>query len=350
MDALCNCIEPAALIGHFASFPPCDFHPLQLDSAPAFETNFDLLTTLDGPLRRFVRAVPLVSRLAHARTVFVGTTVSEYALLPAGLDAASFARQLASAGAWPFVIIKDLPAEPLLVGEDSFRQSERLMAAGVEAGFVPVEGQALAYVRIDFSSIDELLARFSHARRKNVRRKLRSRETLTIEDLPFGDTRFDDALVARIYELYLNVYRQSELRFDLLTQPFFMAVVRDPAISGFVTLYRLDEDLIAFNLCVTNNGLLIDKYIGLDYPAATDANVYTVSWFHNLQRCLELGLRCYVAGWTDPDVKRSLGARFTMTRHLVYARNPLLRAALRLLHRFFESDANWAAHVATGDS
>jgi hypothetical protein len=40
-------------------------------------------------------------------------------------------------------------------------------------------------------------------------------------------------------------------------------------------------------------------------------------------------------------VKAFLGASFTLTRHAVYARNPLLRALLRRLARHFESDRRW---------
>ncbi|MBK9142971.1 MAG: hypothetical protein IPM23_10780 [Candidatus Melainabacteria bacterium] len=45
--------------------------------------------------------------------------------------------------------------------------------------------------------------------------------------------------------------------------------------------------------------------------------------------------------WTDPEVKASLGAAFTGTRHLVYIRNPLLRAVLSRLKHLFEPDAGW---------
>ena len=84
--------------------------------------------------------------------------------------------------------------------------------------------------------------------------------------------------------------------------------------------------------------MLIDKYIGFAYPQAHQHNLYTVSWFHNLEYALTNGLRYYVAGWTDPEVKRELGAQFTITRHLVYVRNPFLRAILSRTKRLFESN------------
>ena len=62
----------------------------------------------------------------------------------------------------------------------------------------------------------------------------------------------------------------------------------------------------------------------------------------NLAYALERGLSHYVAGWTDPQVKRQLGARFTFTRHAVYIRHPLLRALGRRMAGRFESDRAWA--------
>ena len=43
----------------------------------------------------------------------------------------------------------------------------------------------------------------------------------------------------------------------------------------------------------------------------------------------------------DPEVKAQLGARFTMTRHAVFIRNPLLRALGRRFAGHFESDSEW---------
>ncbi|MEO8316480.1 MAG: hypothetical protein ABI645_17005, partial [Pseudomonadota bacterium] len=48
-----------------------------------------------------------------------------------------------------------------------------------------------------------------------------------------------------------------------------------------------------------------------------------------------------LAGWTDPQVKKDLGAEFTWTEHAVYVRNPVLRWILRLFRRHFEGDATW---------
>ena len=143
------------------------------------------------------------------------------------------------------------------------------------------------------------------------------------------------------YELYLNVFRQSEIHFDLLSAEFFRAVLQDPSNGGVVFEYRRGGSLIGYNLCFVSGSMLIDKYIGFRYPEAREANLYFVSWFHNLAFARRRGLSYYVAGWTDPEIKAYLGAQFTFTRHAVYVRNRAVRTALRLLASRFERDRAW---------
>jgi len=341
-----NLLEPCGLIRHFHDHPPEGFGSLQLGDMPGFTARFDLLTTLDPAVRKKLERLPLATRwrrLLRWRACFAGTTVSEYALLPEGVSPQTLLTRIREeSSAYPITIVKDLPTEATLVGQEAFDASWRLSKACSAAGFVLMEGQALAYLPIDFASIDHYLGRLSHARRKNLRRKLRSRAALTVEVLPTGDRRFDDDdLVAALYALYGNVYDQSELHFDRLTRAFFEAVLRDGDLPGLVFLYGSGPATIGFNLCFAHDGMLIDKYVGFAYPAAHEHNLYAVSWIENLHYALEHRLRTYVAGWTDPEIKRSLGARFTFTQHAVYIRNPLLRQLLKPFRRFFESDRQW---------
>ncbi|MGZ7079604.1 MAG: GNAT family N-acetyltransferase [Thermoanaerobaculia bacterium] len=353
-----NLLEPPNFIRHFQEHPPEGFTSLKLEGGlPAFSTRFDLLTTLEPAVRRRLNALPLSRwwrRFLRPKTCFIGSTVSEYVLLPRDPAPEQFVSDLLSqlAPDYPFLIIKDVPTDSTMVGSDALAYSLRLADACRSAGFVLIEGQALAYVPIDFATTDEYLSRLSHARRKNLRRKLRSRRSIEVERIATGDARFDDeSFLATLYALYGNVYMQSEIHFDRLTADFFRAVLQDASVHGIVFLYRAGGTLIGYNLCLCENGMLIDKYVGFAYPEAREHDLYAVSWFHNVEYALEHGFRCYVAGWTDPEIKRQLGARFTFTMHAVFVRNPIVRALLRLFKRFFESDRAWqATHVPDADS
>ena len=316
-----NLLEPQALVDLFLRFPPEGFAcALEPSGLPAFQTAFDLLTTLEPAVSARLRKLPLFgvwSRWLRFPTCFAGTTVTEYAPLPASfapeaLLSASRARHVAPS----LLIIKDLPEDsPLLSAADNAAAEGLVRAA---ADFIPVEGQALAYVPIDFADTEDFLSRLSKSRRKNLRRKLKSRERMEVERLRLGDPRFaDPALLDILYTLYLGVFAQSEIHFDLLTRDFFAALLQSRGIEGVVFCYRHGGELVGYNICLIHNGMLIDKYIGLRYPLARELDLYFVSWFVNLEYALEQGLSHYVAGWTDPEVKASLGARFTFTRHLV---------------------------------
>ncbi|MGB6030759.1 MAG: GNAT family N-acetyltransferase, partial [Rhodanobacter sp.] len=282
--------------------------------------------------------------LLRWRTRFAGSTVTEYAPLPRGVAPAALAQGLKAAFGHQcrLLIVKDIAHDSPLLGDADNAYAHAFAGACAAAGFVLLEGQALAWVPIDFDSEDEYLARLSHGRRKNIRRKLRARAALEVEAVPTGDARFrDEATLAAFHALFDNVYAQSTIHFDRPTAAFFRTLLQDAASGGVVFVYRHGGAMIGWNLCYEHAGKLIDKYVGFAYPQAREHNLYFVSWMHNLEHARQRGLTHYVAGWTDPEVKAFLGARMSFTRHAVYARNPLLRALLRRLGGHFESDRQW---------
>jgi len=338
-------LEPDQLLDQFLAHPPLGFEAGRgAGGLPTFVAPYDLLTTLDDAVRRRVLRLPgyrLWGRWLRWRTRFIGATVTEFMPLPAGVPADRLVTEVFAA--WrrecALLVVKDLAgATPLLAAAESAR-AEAFAQACVAQGCVLLEGMALAWVPIDFASTDDYLARLSRSRRKNIRRKLRARATLHVECVSTGDALFADSVVlAEFYALYRQVYAQSEIHFDLLSEAFFTAVLCDAGVGGVVFIYRVDGQLIGWNLCYVYRGMLVDKYIGLAYPQAHEYNLYVVSWMENLEYARRHGLSHYVAGWTDTEIKRQLGARFSTTRHAVYVRNPLLRFAFRRCAHLFEAE------------
>lgn len=343
-----NQLEPDGLLQHFLSYPPHEFRAwLSEDGAPVFTTAFNLLTTMDDALQRKIAALPFFrhwKKILQPYSCFVGTTVSEYALLPTGISPMVLAEKLKNkySGDYAFFIVKDIPISSPFLDRSSNDFSAAFSTALYEQGFIRIEGQALAWVPLDFDSIDDYLARLSSGRRKDLRRKLKKKEALEIIKLACGDTCFhDESLIDEFYKLYLNVYQQSEIHFDLLDRRFFAALLQDSTCPSAIFTYYHQGKLVGYNICFIENGMLVDKYIGLQYPAAREVNLYFISWFHNLEYALNQGLTHYIAGWTDPQIKSYLGAKFTWTQHAVYIRNPVLRMIIRRFNRFFESDRHW---------
>jgi len=352
-----NTLEPTGLYTHFVDHPPVGFRAwFMADGTPAFSAPLDPLLTTDDAARRRIHAIPLVASLARRlrlRTLFAGTTVSEYVPLATSRDPEDFADELlradAPVGLTPhrLVVVKDLPDASPLLDDASNRHAAAVTRALAARGFAILAGQGLAWLPIDFRSIDEHLSRRSRGARRDIRRKLRARRDIDVDAVSTGDPIFaDPARCRELYVLYRNVYEQSLTRFDLLARPFLDNLLCDGRLQGRVFLYHRHGRLIGFNLCFVYGDALVDKLVGFDYPAARDANLYCVSWMHNVEYALERGLTRYVAGWTDPAVKAHLGARFTLTRHAVYARNPLLRALLHRAAARFEADGRWLAEHA----
>ncbi len=344
-EAFINQLEPSTMVDAFLACPPAGFVArIGVSGTPMFEADFELLTTADESLRRRLARLPGYrhwSRLLRWRTGFVGTTVSEYALFPCASDPGQLLLEFKKvlSPRHRLTIIKDIPQSSALLDATQNAYADRFCAAAVDAGFVLVEGQALAYVPIDFSDTDAYLARLSASRRKDIRRKLRSRAGLEIASLATGSACFyDEMIMAEFQALFEQVYAQSEIHFDHPQPAYFARLLREPGSGGIVFTYRRGGRLIGWNLCYEMAGKLVDKYVGFRYPDARENNLYALSWMHNLDYAVQQGLTHYIAGWTDPEVKARLGASFTFTRHAVYARNPLLRALLRRISGAFESD------------
>ena len=353
VEGLLNVVEPGYLIDTFLKNPPIDFDAFEVNSGtevstPAFKADFDLLTTLDDDAKQLKDAVgrfPFLKRFLVYPSVFVGTTATEYSNYPDCKDyksvIANLLQEMRKRGA-QLLIVKDIPQNSPLLNPLENEKANLLIEECANAGFLLVEGQALAFVPINFSSIDEYMARLSKSRRKEFRKKLKESGDVTVKILHCGAPEFfDEGFIDIIYRMYENVYQQSEIHFDVLSKEFFKGVLQSTAGGGKVFCYELNGKLIGYNICFVHDNRLIDKYVGFVYPDARDANLYFMSWFYNLEYALKNNLSCYIAGWTDPAVKAALGASFTMTRHAVFIRNPILRAILTPFKHLFESDSNW---------
>jgi uncharacterized protein len=341
-----NQLEPDALIQDFLDFPPLDFKAWTLaDTTPVFSAEFNLLTTLEPEVYHKIRALPgyaIWGNWLKPYTCFVGATVSEYALLPQHVAPDLWPASLKQALAknYSFLIIKDIPQTSPLLSNAENQAAQAALASAQAAGFVLVEGQALAWVAIDFADTEEYLARLSKVSRKSLRRKLKSQQDVEISYVSTGDAMFNDtAVLDEYYQLYMNVYQQSDIHFDILSRDFFKSVLQNAASGGVVMRYQYAGQLIGYNISFVVGDKLVDKYVGFVYPAAREHNLYFVSWFVNLNYALQQGLKYYVAGWTDPQVKKSLGAQFSFTSHAVYIRNPIVRNLLKPFKSLFERDA-----------
>lgn len=343
MKDFLNLLEPENLVHAFLTAPPEGFVPITIDvnakRLPGFLTKLDLSITADKTVKRLLHKVRWF--LPKPRTLFIGTTVSEYSLFPEGVEPSELKERVLSKlheSGFPFLIIKDIPLESPILSDKENEFSKQLISYLENNDFLIVSGQALAYVPINFCSVEAYLQGFSKSRRKDLKRKLRSLDKISIDQVHTGDDFCNDSMARILYALYLNVFDKSEIHFDKLSFPFFKKVLQDKKNCGIVFLYRHQDKIIGFNICFRVRDYLVDKYIGFLYPDAQQFNLYFLSWFYNLNFCIEHNLKIFIAGWTDPEIKAYLGAEFTCTYHAAYIQNPLLRFILKKLKFLFESN------------
>lgn len=335
-------LEPHGLVEAFLAHPPEGFTPWVSANCAGFIAPYDLRTTLDPRWSSFITGLPLarfIERALRWRVNFVGCTTTEYLTFDASTNAAALVDAVCaeSPPAARMIVFKDIARDsPLLDGNENMACAQ-LCAALSGRGFTLLQGLPLAWADVEVSE-DAYLARLSSGRRRDIRRKLRSREHIRVETVATGDARFDDpACLDEFHALYEAVHAQSEVHFDRLSPAFFAALLRDGKSGGRVFIYRRDGLLIGWNLCYAWRGALVDKYIGFSYPQARENNLYCVSWMHALEHARRHGLHRYIAGWTDQRAKRDLGARFTYTWNAVRPKSRILRGLLKIASRHFES-------------
>ena len=338
-------LEPAELIESFHENPPEGFASIKIDIEDsylhAFSMNFKILTTVNKRVKNILKYIELF--IPKIKLLFIGTTVTEYSIFPKGVQADKVCEGILkkfSEMKSSVLVVKDIAMESPVLAEEDNRFTNELISCLKGKKFQTIYGEALAYVGINFTSVDEFLSRFSKSRRKDFKRKLRSMSDVAIDQVNTGDEFFNEENVQYFYNLYLNVYNDSVIHFDKLTLNFFRSVLQSSKSGGIVFVYKHDGKIIGYNICFKAGDNFIDKYIGLIYPDAHNFNLYFISWFYNLDYCIKNNIKLYIAGWSDPEIKSYLGAEFTFTFHAVYIANPVIRFIFKKMKFLFESDKN----------
>ena len=338
-----NQLEPTGLIESIHENPPEDFTSIKIDidgnELHAFSMKFRILTTVNQRVKNILKYIEFL--IPKPKLLFIGTTVSEYSVFPkkSGVDKICNGilkkfSEIKSFG----LIVKDIAKESPILSEEDNRFNAELIDSLKEKGFEIIYGEALAYVNIDFKSVDEFINRFSKSRKKTFKRKLRSTNQLIIDQIHTGDEFFNEENVQYFYNLYLNVYNNSSIHFDKLTLNFFRSILQSSESGGIVFVYKHEDKIISYNICFRVGDHFNYKYLGAIYPNARNFNLYYVSWFYHLDYCIKNSIKFYIAGWTDPEIKSFLGAEFTFTFQAIYISNPVIRFIFKKAKSLFESD------------
>jgi hypothetical protein len=284
---------------------------------PLFETRFDLSTFVEGWIKKSLKvAGRLIPSLFQPRVLSVGLVVGEWSEI--GIDPHIEADTLEAACKMAFATLQTLAAELKadIVAFYNFNHYGNLPEE-VFKKFNRVQYRSCAQLSINFNSLEEFLARFSRAARKDLRRKMRaSHEVRVIR------CRTTSPFLDRIYKLYLETVARGPMALGAHNRSFFEKICERVPGAEY-TLYFVQEELAAFNLLVAKQEVMVDKYFCMDHELGRKHNLYVLSWLENVRTCVERKIPLYYAGQGAEKTKAHLGATFVPSFILFKHRQPV---------------------------
>lgn len=305
-------------------------------AVPAFITDYELDTTLRGPLRRATDAISRVlPRLLRQRLLSLGSPASEICHLGFAADSDANERQaildaifarLAETGRErraAIIATKDAPAA----------QDALFAHACAQRGLRRQPGLPTAFLDLPYASLDEYFASLSRATRKDLKRKLHAAKALRVE---WRDN-IDD-IADEVTRLYRETYKRAEISFEELTPDYFRNVLHECAGRAACVTYWLGERLVAFNLVLLDGARLLDKFLGMDYTVARRYNLYFCSWVENVRCCIARRIPLYQSGQGLHREKLRLGSRLEANWIWYRHRNPVIDPVFAAGERLFRLD------------
>ena len=304
-------------------------------AAPGFTSAYPLDTTLSGIGRRVADSLRRVLPDALTlRLACLGSPCTETAILGLAPDAKTPPVRLVRTLVEAFEDAARRDGCRLLGVKDVAEPDRAAWAPVLGAlGYGAIPGQPIARLPVDFTSIDDYLARLSPGVRKDMRRKLRALSRVRID----VRTNVDD-VIDRIMELYAQTLARAEMSFEELTPEFITGVLARMPGRAACVLYFEGDELLAVNLLVEDGDTLVDKFFCMDAARGRPLNLYFLSWFTNLRLCLARGRTVYQAGQAAYANKLRLGSELTRTSNYFRHRNALVNGALRLVAPMFGAD------------
>lgn len=327
-------VEEAGLQGFSWSYATAWEKDRLIAAMPAFFTDYALDTTLQGKGKHITTALKSAfPKLLTVKLACLGSPCAEAGIVgfrpeivdkPALLQAmATEFESYAIARGCRLIGIKDIPETMELIWN----------LAICARGYADLPGLPTAYLDIDFSTMDEYVARLSAATRKDMRRKLRAAEIVEIQHVTALDT-----LLPEIMLLYHDTRNRSEWQFEELTEEYFRGVLANMKGQSFCTLYYVHGQLLAANLLVHDNHTLIDKFFCMNSEFGREYNLYFLSWFTNIRTCLERGFVRYQSGQAYYENKLRLGSKLTRNQMYFKHRNALAQRILKLVSPMLAAD------------
>ena len=291
---------------------------------PIFCRNQDLTAGLPAQFRSKIEAIRRHwPRAFYMKMLMVGSPAAEgyldctepWALEALRLAIEAYARETGC----QLIVLKDLPACYRIKLGDFVRN-----------GYQRVPGLPALELELNFASFEDyLVTRLSRVYRKNLRRKFRSLQN----EEPIGFSWIQEPtsqIIDEYFRLYWAVYERAKFTFEVLNRDYLLRLAEEIPDKIRLFLWRQQDQVIAFSMCLVHDGILEELYVGFDYQVAGRLHLYFVTWRDVITWCLENEIRLYRSGPLNYDPKLHL--RMRLAPQDLYARHisPVLNRPLML--------------------
>ena len=294
--------------------------------APCFVMDYHLETTVEGFLKKAALRIKAVfPKLFTLQVLICGCTAAEGRVGFKDITRPDIRKFLVS-------VLRDLAKRErlsLVAFKDFTDDYERLFTTLERSGFHKVRSYPSVELPISFDSFESYLSSLSRISRKGLKRNFREVESLP--PLRMEITNALGSLLDDAYELYLNTLKKSDVQFETLSKDFFRVISQNSPDETRYFLWKLNDKLVAFDLCLLSNNILVDEYIGLDYAYAYKYHLYYLTFRDIMIWCIKNGVKTYESGALSYDPKKRLDFKFIPQNFLVKHSNPILNFFLGFL-------------------
>jgi len=302
---------------------------------PIFYTNYNLGTTLDNNFNNIIKFIKKIYKnFLDVKLACIGSVISEnftFTINEVNLYNKQeifillidyFKKNSLTKGNY-ILGIKDL-------SHDSILEYENIL---LKLGFVGLNSLPTATLEIKFDNFESYIKTLSKSRQKNLKRKLRNLDLVKIIKTDNIDNYVDE-----IYEMYLYTLNNSEFRFEELSKLFFINILKTMKGTSFYNLYFLNDQLIAANLLIQNDQILIDKYLVMKPIIARKYDIYFISWCQNIKICIENNFTHFQSGQSGYYDKIKLGSKLINNNIYFLHNNFIIHNILKFLVPFLKFD------------
>ncbi|MCX5700958.1 MAG: GNAT family N-acetyltransferase [Candidatus Omnitrophica bacterium] len=199
----------------------------------------------------------------------------------------------------------------------------------LDKGFFKIDSLPSTEMDINFKSFSEYMMKLGSVSRSGLKRKFKEIDGKIKIDLEVSNE-LEEGVLSDVHSLYLQTYDKQEMGLEKLSIDFFRNISNNMPQETKFFLWRIDNKLVAFALCLAVGDYFIDYYLGFDYSVAFKRHLYFVRFRDLMNWCIENKMKKYEMGATGYEPKRRLGFKLIPLYIYVKHRNKFLNSIFKI--------------------